>query len=251
MAPLPADLPFDARAVLAAEGRMLSAAARAAGLDTPVAHLPGWTVRDVVAHTTGVHRWAVRVLEAGSMDVPGIAAPDLGGDDLLAHYDDGVALLIGALDAADADKPVPNFHPGTPTTVRFWWRRQAHETTIHRWDVEAAVGASAAHAPIDEAVALDGIDELLTGFAVRGKGHELAGAVVVGAGARAWRMAPSVDKPGRLTAERLDPPPPVSDVSGPPADVLLALWKRLGPAHPTLRRAGADADAFLQGPLTP
>ena len=42
--------------------------------------------------------------------------------------------------------------------VRFWSRRMAHETSIHRWDAESASGAQA---PVDAAVAVDGIDERL------------------------------------------------------------------------------------------
>ena len=243
-------LPFDAAAVIAAEGARLSAAARATGLDAPVAHLPGWRVRHLVAHTTGVHRWATRVITERSMDVPGIEQAPLDGDGLLDHFDEGIPLLLAALAATDPDASVPNFHPGTPSTIRFWWRRQAHETGVHRWDAEAAA-PDATHAPMDDALALDGIDELLTGFATRGSGHGLARAVTVAAGGRAWRMTPSADKPGRLTAERLAAMPADADIAGPPTDVVLALWKRLPSDHPTLHFGGVDATAFLAGRLTP
>ena len=243
-------LPFDAAAVIAAEGARLSSAARATGLDAPIAHLPRWRVRDLVAHTAGVHRWATSVITERSMDVPGIKKAPLEGDDLLDYFDEGIPRLLAALASTDPDVLVPNFHPGTPSTIRFWWRRQAHETTVHRWDAEAAA-TDAVHAPIDDALALDGIDELLTGFATRGSGHGLACAVTVASGGRAWRMAPSVDKPGRLTADRVAAAPDDADIIGPPTELLLALWKRLSADHPTLRIVGADAAALFAGPLTP
>ena len=49
-------------------------------------------------------------------------------------------------------------------TRYFWFRRAAQELTIHRWDVEHAVGTTA---PIDPRVALDGMDEFLGEFAKR------------------------------------------------------------------------------------
>jgi hypothetical protein len=51
---------------------------------------------------------------------------------------------------------------GPDATVRFWFRRQAHEVTVHRVDAERAAGR--AGAPIDAALAADGVDEWL-GFA--------------------------------------------------------------------------------------
>ena len=45
-----------------------------------------------------------------------------------------------------------------PTTQAFWARRQANETSMHRWDAESARGAPTAFATD---VALDAIDEWL------------------------------------------------------------------------------------------
>ncbi|MCZ9346869.1 maleylpyruvate isomerase N-terminal domain-containing protein, partial [Streptomyces sp. TRM76130] len=44
--------------ILDHEGRLLASAAEAAGSDAEVPHCPGWRVRDLVAHTGAVHRWA-------------------------------------------------------------------------------------------------------------------------------------------------------------------------------------------------
>jgi hypothetical protein len=52
--------------------------------------------------------------------------------------------------------------PGGGETVRFWFRRQAEETAVHRWDAQLA--ATAAPEPIDVEVAVAGVDELLDVF---------------------------------------------------------------------------------------
>src|SRR5690606_9152767 len=53
----------------------------------------------------------------------------------------------------------------------FWARRQCHETTIHAVDALAACLGRfprAEEAEVSDVVALDGIDEILTGFVPRG-----------------------------------------------------------------------------------
>jgi uncharacterized protein (TIGR03083 family) len=62
--------------------------------------------------------------------------------------------VVAALEAADPDADVWTF--GLPRTVRFWLRRQAHETTLHAWDAGTASGAAL---PIDAELAADGVDE--------------------------------------------------------------------------------------------
>ena len=82
---------------------------------------------------------------------------------------------------------------GTPR--EFWARRQCHETTIHAVDAAAAYLGRFPRAAdvswISEEVALDGIDELLTGFVPRPRSrlrspepHRIV--VVPDAGDRAW-----------------------------------------------------------------
>ena len=50
--------------------------------------------------------------------------------------------------------------PTAEKTAASWARRQAHEHLVHRMDLEAAAGVP--HAPVDTALADDGVDELLT-----------------------------------------------------------------------------------------
>ena len=58
-----------------------------------------------------------------------------------------------------------------PSPLKFWARRQAHETAIHRVDAESALGRQPT---IDGQFAVDGIDELLLGFMSRPRGRLVA-----------------------------------------------------------------------------
>jgi predicted lipid carrier protein YhbT len=49
--------------------------------------------------------------------------------------------------------------------VAFWFRRQAQEVSVHRWDAQGAAGAPE---PLEAALAADGVDEWLELLAVRG-----------------------------------------------------------------------------------
>lgn len=49
-------------AVPAAEGELLAPAATDIDLDTPVATVPDWPLRDLVRHLGGVHRWAATTI---------------------------------------------------------------------------------------------------------------------------------------------------------------------------------------------
>jgi uncharacterized protein (TIGR03083 family) len=128
---------------------------------------PGWTVADVITHVGGVHRWAGSIVRSGARPGTPFPVPDeRTGADLLAWGADGAAEVVAALEAADPDADVWTF--GLPRTVRFWLRRQAHETTLHAWDAGNAVGHAV---PIDVEVAADGLDEFLD-FVPRGLQRE-------------------------------------------------------------------------------
>ena len=211
--------------MIAAEGARISHVARHGDLAAPVSHLGRWKVRDVVAHLGGVHRWAARIVAASSMDGPGFQKSKLDGTELLDWFDDGVTALVDVLRATGPDEPCPNFNPGSPELVRFWLRRQLHETTIHRWDVEAAAGAPA---PIPVDVATDGIDEYLDVF-VRTRGKQTLSAplrLVATEERRSWTLTPAA-KPGRLVVDPADETDVRATIEAPAEQLLLYLWGRL------------------------
>ncbi|MHB1431686.1 MAG: maleylpyruvate isomerase family mycothiol-dependent enzyme [Streptosporangiaceae bacterium] len=213
-------------------GSLMATAARSAGPDAAVPTCPGWTVRDLVRHTGGVHRWATRIvgdprtapwkddLELISGGWP--ADPDL--PDWLAA---GQADLARVLRAADPGLRCWAFL-AAPSPLAMWARRQAQETCVHRADAELAAGRSIT--PIAPEFAADGIDELLTGFITR-LGGALRSPVPHLLGVRC------TDTDGQWLV-RIGPDDPVASsgpaanaeadcqVSGPAADLYLALWNR-------------------------
>ena len=152
---------------LAGDGPRLAGAAAAAGWDAPVPGCPDWTVRDLVVHTGGVHRWAADMVREGRDTFATPAGDAVGtgpaGDALLDWFTAGHAALVEALRAAPDDLACATFLPAD-SPRHFWARRQAHETAIHRADAEQAAGVTPA---FDADLAQDGIGELLLGFARR------------------------------------------------------------------------------------
>jgi uncharacterized protein (TIGR03083 family) len=233
--------------VVAAESRRISEVARRGPLTAPVPHIPGWTMESVVAHLGGVHRWAARTVRTRLLEGSHVDGQHTG-EALLSWFDEGAQELVDTLLGVDPKEPCPNFSRGSQETVFWWHRRQAHETTMHRWDVEAAAGDLT---PIATEFADDGIDELFHTF-TRARGKQvLAGPLVVRTTdtGSAWTLVPA-DKPGRvdLTTEEVSP---IGVLSGPAEQLLLALWKRIPLDDPDIAIEG-DAGAvraFVAGPI--
>jgi uncharacterized protein (TIGR03083 family) len=151
---------------LSEHGDRLAAAADRAGWD---ATAPGteWTIRQLVTHIGGVHRWAADIVDSASPTPATPAGAAVGSgppdDELLEWYVNGHAALVQTLRDAPTDLDCFTFLPAD-SPLHFWARRQAHETAIHRADAEAAAGDVT---PFDAGFAQDGMAELLLGFARR------------------------------------------------------------------------------------
>ncbi|MFE9928716.1 maleylpyruvate isomerase family mycothiol-dependent enzyme [Streptomyces sp. NPDC005533] len=152
---------------LAREGELLADVAEQAGTDAPVPTCPGWRVTDLLRHTGSVHRWAAGYVAERRLEPVGFPdAPELADGELLAWFRQGHADLVRTLTEAPADVQCWTFLPtAPPSPLAFWARRQAHETTVHRMDAEAARGV--AFSAVEPEFAENGVDELLTGFHAR------------------------------------------------------------------------------------
>jgi uncharacterized protein (TIGR03083 family) len=147
-------------------------------LDQPVPSCPGWSVRSLLGHLGGLYARTVAQLPTGSLDAPQPPpAPPTGDADLLDYFDENLAALLLTLDAVDPDRPAWNFFPHTRQVAGFWRRRLAHETAVHRVDVELAAGAEplVAAAAISPPAAADGVDELLAVYLPRRRRVAAAG----------------------------------------------------------------------------
>jgi len=221
-------------AALQDAGERLAKAVERAGMDARVPSCPEWAVRDLVFHVGGVHRWAAtHVREPRTEDFDAVGGNPLrdavhrpADAALLEWFTEGHAALVSTLRAAPPDVQCWTFLPA-PTPLAFWARRQAHETTVHRVDAQLAAGEFAA---VEPAVAVDGIDELLTRFITRRRGRlrsEQAKTLSVQATDTGsfWHLTISSEPvEARMTDEPEDAD---ATLRGPASDVYLALWNRL------------------------
>ncbi|MFJ9713183.1 maleylpyruvate isomerase family mycothiol-dependent enzyme [Streptomyces sp. NPDC101234] len=215
--------------ILDREGGALAAAALAAGLDADVPTCPGWQVRDLLRHTGTIHRWAAGVVaDAHPERRPFPDPPALDGTELISWYRDGHRGLVDTLATAPRNVECWTVHPAPASSpLAFWARRQAHETTVHRYDAEAARGGPAS--PIGRDFAVDGIDELLRGFHARPRSRLRTGVP------RVLRVR-ALDADAAWTV-RLSPEPPVTEpgavceaiteLAGPADRLYLGLWNRV------------------------
>ena len=238
----------DFLATIRQECQRFSQLARTVPHDASVPHLHGWMAHDVIAHLAGDYRWAQQIITTRVKPRTGLQAARERGDALIAEWDAAAADLIQLLTFCDLTKSCPNFAQGDAGVVRWWVRHQAHETTLHRWDLESAAGTCT---PIPSGLALDGIEELFTVYAERYSPFELLRPVTLGCPnhSRTWIVTPTGD--GFVTLSRSVQPPP-ADVEASPEVLLLALWGRIELDDPRVRIHG-DADhvhALFRGPLT-
>jgi uncharacterized protein (TIGR03083 family) len=207
-----------------AESARLGEVARM-GLDAAVPSCPGWTVDSVVRHVAQVYEHKLEVLRVGGR--PEDWPPDFSGREPLEWYDEARAAIVVALEKAGTELPTWTFNPRDATTA-FWHRRMAHETVVHRIDVEQAHQVVT---PIDPDLALDGIDEILyptIGGPWWEEGdteHPVDATLRLTAAGRSWTL--------RLDATTVDVQQDAdgdaaAEVFGEPAAVYLWLWGRVG-----------------------
>ena len=232
-------------AALGHEADQVSALLAAADLTAPVGSCPGWQVRDLVEHLGGVHRWTTEIVRSGERSPFPDTSP---GDDLRRWFDAGADVLVRTLSAADPSRACWTMAP--PHEVAFWSRRQAHEAMIHRWDLANAIGAPA---DLDPALAVDGIDEVVTMFFPRQIALERevpltdAVALVDPTADRRWVLE------GDGTATNHDSADVAATVTGDAVQLLLLVWQRVDVADSPVHVEG-DVDAarrVLGAQLTP
>jgi uncharacterized protein (TIGR03083 family) len=225
------------------EGERFAATVEQLSPDDPVPSCPDWSVRDLVHHTGGVHRWATLNVTRGQPDPVDNDLDEIVGtwpdDDSLATWlRDGVGHLSDALVAAPDDLQAFTFLPNSSPRA-FWARRQLHETAVHRVDAEQAASAVT---PIPGPQAADGIEEMLFGFAARP--HKLEGderhvlvlrTTDTGDG---WtvRIGPDGGGASRGAVNEAD-----CAIAAPASDVYLWLWNRIPPAE----LSGVEGDVTI------
>jgi uncharacterized protein (TIGR03083 family) len=222
-------------AVLSGEAGVFAAAGEEAGHDAPVPTCPGWTVTDLVLHMGEVHRWATAVVNARATKLSQVPSDFLGAlpdkPELFDWFRQGVTALCAALTSADPAVEYATFlHEPPSPRLLFWARRQMLETSMHRIDAEAAAGRCTGFTPD---VALDGIDEFLTGFLPRSRtslhtDEPRTLQIAPDYSTQRWTVAISADAPVTTRSSAADAPKGDCVVGGAASDIYLALWNRSG-----------------------
>lgn len=213
------------------EGARLADAADGTGLRTPIATCPGWDAEALLRHLGGIHRWAAMIVgERRATPLSTDAEPirtmraEPGPSELVAWFRAGHGALLDVLRAAPPDMECWTFLPA-PSPLAFWARRQAHETAVHRADLQLAIGALDPYPP---AFAADGVDEMLCGWLDGSKGRlrfdRTATLAIHAADAdRHWHVRIESDG-ARASREEAAAD---CELRGPAGDLYLLLWNRL------------------------
>lgn len=218
---------------LITEAALLKAAVLAAGPDAPVPTCPEWTAADLLDHVAETYDHKTQSMRL--MRAPGEDFRIAREGDPAAQFDGALADLLAEFDARGPDSLSYTWY-GPDQTVGFWIRRMAHETVVHRADAELADGRRPG--PVDDALALDGIDEMLTimlAWGSRAYPGDVADTLAANdgltvgldTGTRAWTVR--IDA-GTATVTDGIHTDARTEIHAGPGDLLLWLWRRL-PAH--------------------
>jgi uncharacterized protein (TIGR03083 family) len=220
-------------------GEILSTTA----LDTPVPSCPGWDLARLAGHLGGVERWAAEAVSTGAAPSSRPHRPERD-DELIEWVGDSAGLLLAALEAADPDAPAWHPFPGEQVN-RVWFRRQAHEHAVHRWDAEQAAGSTS---PLDPELSSDGIDEYLEVGLERLRFRDgivfPSGSLHLHCTDVAGEWLVRVDADGGLQLRRAHEKGDAA-IRGPAEAILLALWGRDSSAGIDVIGDASVAEAWL------
>lgn len=140
------------------------------GLAAPVPSCPEWTVLDLVHHVSKIYLTVRSHVSRGVTSRPeDHPARELGelptGAAAVQWWTDEYEALLELFDTLDPQLAAWNWAPQSKQ-ASFWFRRMAHETAVHRWDAQTAVGRVE---PIETALAADTVAEVLDSWLPAGR----------------------------------------------------------------------------------
>jgi len=158
MAPLRSDRYLDA---LTTQSALMAEAVAGADVTRPVPTCPDWTLWQLVEHVGRAHRWVAEIVSRRLTTTPdldkfGPIAP-ADPDNVGAWLRDGAGELVEAIRLVGPQTPIWSWTDDH--SAGFWARRMAHETAVHRADVELALGREFT---LDADLAADAISEWLS-----------------------------------------------------------------------------------------
>ncbi|MEU4551392.1 uncharacterized protein (TIGR03083 family) [Micromonospora violae] len=216
---------------LRTEGPAFAAAVAEAPPETPVLSCPGWTVKDLTLHMAGIYHWVSSFAGSGQVNRPPRREQADASVDARQLWQQGYDRLMTLFDGLDPEAPAWNWAP-QPKKAGFWPRRMAHETAVHRWDAQLAIGAGD---PVEAKLAADGVSEVLDTWLpagrrqVPGNWHGVVQLCATDA-AQEWYLRLRGEGMALLDTATIfdhDDHHARAQVSGTASDLLLALWGRV------------------------
>jgi len=190
-------------------------------------------LRELVDHLGSVHQWAAHaVVEGNPIFQPEPAEPSRTA--LVAWYRGHASHLIDVLAERPVDAQAWTMDAGNPT-AGFWRRRQVHETVMHSWDAEEALGVPRSIEP-----------SLAWERRHRGCRCDLPPAIATWT-PRVTDRCSAARGPGRARRPTLGHGEPV-EVRGEAEALLRLLWHR---AEPNADEVDPRASALLSAAVTP
>ncbi|MET9631345.1 maleylpyruvate isomerase family mycothiol-dependent enzyme [Lentzea sp. NPDC006480] len=222
-----------------AQTELLVAGVADADLSIPVPATPDWTLNQLLRHLGYAHRWIEQLVRERIPDADrslskAHSVESYAGESaaLLGPWlTEGAGLLAAAMREVSPEEPIAVLFPDVPGP-RFWSRRMAHETWVHRFDAFEALGLPF---EVDPVVAADGLWEWMNvGLRIVAlRRPEFA--ELLGQGGTLVFEATDVDASWHVD---LTGSAPVASegggsgavtVRGPAADLVLTLYRRQGP----------------------
>jgi uncharacterized protein (TIGR03083 family) len=125
------------------------------GFEADIPTCEAWNMAQLVRHISKIYAFVTVVVSTRATELP--ERPALPDGEPLEVLSDVLDDVVAALSEIDAETPVWNWSDA-PDSGLFWARRMAHESSVHRFDAQAAHGVMA---PIEAELAGDGLDELI------------------------------------------------------------------------------------------
>jgi uncharacterized protein (TIGR03083 family) len=231
---------------LNADYQLLAAAIPDAPVDVP--SCPGWSTNDLAKHMAQVYLHQAFVVETGNTpEQKEHLSRYPRTDDYLEFMGWGFEAITKALDINRPERPTWSWHH-SDFSVDFWFRRMAHETVIHRIDAELAISSVT---PIDESLALDGVDEVLDFLPLLGSWPEAPnvdfGIVSIvastAAGTKVWDLS-FTDKAATVSAAAEPNETARLVISGDAEAMDLYLWGRIDSSDPRISLTGEGEEIF-------
>ena len=233
---------------LNADYQLLASAIPESPVDVP--SCPGWSTNDLAKHMAHVYLHQAFVVETGNQaEDKEHLAPYPRTDDVMEFMSWGFTAITKALEVGRAERKTWSWHH-SDFSVDFWFRRMAHETVIHRIDAQQAVGSITT---IDEALALDGVDEVLDFLPLLGSWPEAPnvdfGIVSIVATtkkvSKVWDLN-FTDQAATVAASDKANVSARLVISGDAEAMDLYLWGRIDSSDPRISITGEGEDTFRQ-----